>query len=100
MLKFLENRQEKSVARQTIRNKPHVGFGISLESPAEFQHEHSMISSNTFVSPYLPFEPARKSVIPLEKLHLVCPKWTRKTDLTQIEVVVHIYRPVYLALIG
>ncbi len=55
MLKFLENRNDDQICRRTIRYKPHITFGISLESPKEFQKEFSMISNNTFVNPYLSY---------------------------------------------
>jgi hypothetical protein len=53
MLKFLEGRESEAKLRATIRKRPEIAFGVSLEAPATFQNQYSMISPSSYINPYV-----------------------------------------------
>ena len=87
MLKFLENRpEEQSPPRSPIKYQPEMCYGNSFESPAEFQTPHTIFKSSTYVNPYLRFEKRRAKHISEDRRDSLEPAWTRKDNLTLIEV--------------
>lgn len=56
MLSFLDNRKDEArVSITGIHRKPHITFGMSAESPAEFVKNHTNISLDTYANPHLKY---------------------------------------------
>ena len=87
MLKFLHGRPEdQSPKRSPIKYKPEMCYGNSYESPPEFQTDSTIFYRPSYVNPFLPFEANRAKEIKRNTSHSIRPEWTRKTNLTMIEV--------------
>jgi hypothetical protein len=65
---------------------PEMLYGISCESPAEFQHPHSIVFNGSYVNPYLELEDKRKEIIGGEKLGKLNPRQFTKPNPIYIEV--------------
>ena len=61
MLKFLDNRTHEKPAKSPKKYQPEMLYGISAEAPQTFQTPFSIVHQNTYVNPYLEFEPERES---------------------------------------
>jgi hypothetical protein len=59
MLKFLDNRTHEKQKKSPIKYKPEMVYGISAESPTSFQTPYTIVSSQTYINPYLDFEKNR-----------------------------------------
>ena len=88
MLKFLENRTHEKAPKSPIKYKPEMIYGISAEAPQTFQTPHTIVHQNTYVNPYLEFEPAREQKLSAEKTKDIKPTWTKKTNLQLVEVLI------------
>lgn len=61
-------------------------YGISCETPAEFQHPHTILFDGSYVNPYLELEPKRKSIVGTEKLARLNPAQFTKPNPIYVEV--------------
>jgi 2-keto-4-pentenoate hydratase len=86
MLKFLEGREGEGKLRITIRKRPEIAFGVSLEAPATFQSQFSMISPSSYVNPYVEMERRRLEQVAPGKVGSLSPPWTHKTNISLVEV--------------
>jgi hypothetical protein len=53
MLKFLDGRSHEKPKKSPIKFKPAMVYGISVESPSNFQTPYTLINSETYINPYL-----------------------------------------------
>lgn len=86
MLKFLDGREGESKGRVTIRKRPEIAFGLSLEAPATFQTKYSLISPTSYINPYVEIEKRRVEEVAPGKVSNISPKWTHKTNMSLVEV--------------
>lgn len=63
-----------------------MAYGISVEAPALFQTPYTIVNTETYINPYIPFEQSREDRIPISKTTMIQPLWTKKTNLTTVEV--------------
>ena len=59
-------------------------YGNSYESPQEFQTKSTVFYKKSYMSPFLPFEQRRTAH--MRTTDGIRPSWTRKVDLSMVEV--------------
>lgn len=92
MLKFLEGREGEGRLRATIRKRPEIAFGVSLEAPTTFQNQYSMISPTSYVNPYVDMERRKLERVAPGKMGNLSPAWTHKANISLIEVLFTLHR--------